>query len=322
LFPLGCRSPLRKVYTMRKNGNRKRQPKPAWLKVQIPGGEDYFKIKKNLEKRKLATICQQARCPNISECWNNFHATFLIMGDTCTRNCTFCSVSPGKPGPLLPEEPKRVLEMVDLMKATYVVITSVTRDDLADGGSAHFAAVITHLKIHRPELKIEVLIPDFKGNTRDLETVLNARPDVLNHNLETVSRLYPHVNRPEQNYAISLGVLRHSHEKGFITKSGIMVGLGETREELKELFYHLRESGVQLLTIGQYLQPARENAAVEKFYSPAEFDQLKELALACRFTAVESGPFVRSSYKARQMYERALQRQEYYPPGKPGDTHI
>jgi lipoyl synthase len=291
---------------MRKDGIGKRQPKPAWLKTQIPAGDDYFKIKKNLEKRNLATICQQARCPNIAECWNNFHATFLIMGDTCTRNCFFCSVSPGKPGPLLPEEPARVLEMVEIMKATYVVITSVTRDDLEDGGSSHFAAVITHLKTHRPTLKIEVLIPDFKGDNRSLHTVLHARPDVLNHNLETVKRLYPHVNRPRQNYATSLAVLRHSREKGFITKSGIMVGLGETTEELEELFQHLRESGVQLLTIGQYLQPTKENAAVAKFYTPEEFGQLKELALSCGFTAVESGPFVRSSYKARQLYETAL----------------
>ena len=293
---------------MIKNGNKKRQSKPTWLKAQIPAGEDYFKIKKNLEQRNLATICQQARCPNISECWNNYHATFLIMGDTCTRNCTFCSVTPGKPGPLLPEEPKRVLEMVEILEATYVVITSVTRDDLEDGGSSHFAAVITHLKTHRPELKIEVLIPDFKGNMQHLDTVLGAAPDVLNHNLETVRRLYPRLNRPAQNYLTSLKVLRYSHENGFITKSGIMVGLGETPEELKELFQHLRESGVRLLTIGQYLQPTKENAAVEKFYTPEEFGELKEMALASGFTAVESAPFVRSSYRARQMYETALQR--------------
>jgi lipoic acid synthetase len=283
------------------------QPKPNWLKAQIPAGEDYFKIKKNLEKRNLATICQQARCPNIAECWNNYHATFLIMGDTCSRNCTFCSVKSGKPGPLLPEEPKRVLEMVEILKATYVAITSVTRDDLEDGGSSHFAAVITYLKTHRPDLQIEVLIPDFKGNTFHLDTVLGAAPDVLNHNLETVQRLYPRVNRPVQNYSTSLNVLRYSHERGFVTKSGIMVGLGESLEELKELFQHLRESGVRLLTIGQYLQPTKENAVVEKFYTPEEFGALKEMALASGFAAVESAPFVRSSYKARQMYEMVLQ---------------
>jgi len=159
--------------------NNKRQPKPKWLKAQIPAGEDYFRIKKSLEKKNLSTICQQARCPNISECWNNYHATFLIMGDTCSRDCKFCSVKPGKPIPLLEEEPERVLEMVDIMKAKYVVITSVTRDDLEDGGSSHFARVITHLKTQRPQVKIEVLIPDFRGSTEHLDIVLNAGPDVL-----------------------------------------------------------------------------------------------------------------------------------------------
>lgn len=288
---------------MKKIGNNKRQPKPKWLKVQIPAGEDYFRIKKSLEKMNLSTICQQARCPNISECWNNYHATFLIMGDTCSRDCKFCSVKPGKPKPLLEEEPGRVLEMVDIMKTKYVVITSVTRDDLEDGGSSHFARVITHLKTQRPKVKIEVLIPDFQGSTEHLDMVLNAGPDVLNHNLETVKRLYPHVNRKEENYHISLKVLKYSHERGFTTKSGIMVGLGETLKEIKVLFRDLRKSGVQLLTIGQYLQPIKGNVPVENYYTPEAFEQLKEIALSHGFTAVESAPFVRSSYKAHQMYE-------------------
>lgn len=292
---------------MKKIGNTKRQPKPKWLKAQIPAGEDYFRIKKSLEKRNLSTICQQARCPNISECWNNYHATFLIMGDTCSRDCKFCSVKLGKPKPLLAEEPERVLEMVDILKAKYVVITSVTRDDLEDGGSSHFAGVITYLKTHRPGVKIEVLIPDFKGNTHHLDSVLAAKPDVLNHNLETMKRLYPHVNRKTENYHISLKVLRYSHERGFITKSGIMVGLGETLKEIKELFLDLRESGVKLLTIGQYLQPIKENVPVEKYYTPAEFEQLKEIALSHGFTAVESAPFARSSYKAHRLYEKCQQ---------------
>lgn len=285
--------------------NLKRQPKPKWLKAKIPAGEDYFKIKKSLEKRNLSTICQRAKCPNISECWNSFHATFLIMGDTCSRNCTFCSVKAGSTKDLLPEEPQRVLEMTDIMKAKYVVITSVTRDDLEDGGSSHFASVITHLKTNRPDVKIEVLIPDFMGNTSQIDTVLDAKPDVLNHNLETVKRLYTHVNRPEQNYRRSLEVLCYSHDKGFITKSGIMVGLGETMDEIKVLLKDLRENHVQLLTIGQYLQPTKENVNVEKFYAPEEFSRLKELALSYGFTGVESGPFVRSSYKAHDMYEKA-----------------
>ena len=281
----------------------KRKPKPRWLKAAIPAGENYFKIKKNLESRNLSTICQQARCPNISQCWNNYHATFLIMGDRCSRNCSFCSVKTGKPPPLLPEEGDRVLEMVDIMKAKYVVITSVTRDDLEDGGSSHFAGVITTLKTRRPEIKIEVLIPDFKGNTLHLDTVLNAKPDVLNHNLETVRELYPHVNRQSENYRVSLAVLRYGHEKGFITKSGIMVGLGETKEAVEELFGDLRKSGVDLLTIGQYLQPTKENVPVEKFYTPGEFEELKEMALSLGFKGVVSGPFVRSSYNALRLYE-------------------
>jgi lipoic acid synthetase len=200
-----------------------------------------------------------------------------------------------------------VLEMVDIMKAKYVVITSVTRDDLEDGGSSHFAKVIAHLKTQRPGVKIEVLVPDFKGSTQHLDNVLNARPDILNHNLETVKRLYSHVNRKAENYHISLKVLRYSHEKGFITKSGIMVGLGETIEEIKELFQDLRESGVKLLTIGQYLQSIKKNVPVEKYYTPEAFEQLKEIALSHGFTAVESAPFVRSSYKAHRMYEKCQQ---------------
>jgi lipoyl synthase len=274
-----------------------RKPKPQWLKAGIPAGDNYFKIKKALEKRNLCTICQSAKCPNISECWNNYHATFLIMGDTCTRNCFFCSVKHGTPLPLDSLEPRRVLEMTEIMKAKYVVITSVTRDDLEDGGSSHFAAVIKELKTHKPEVKIEVLIPDFKGNTRDIDTVLEAGPDVLNHNLETIHRLYPHVNRVPQNYHVSLQVLKYSKAKGAVTKSGIMVGLGETVAELKETFQ-------DLLTIGQYLQPTRQNVPVEKYYTPGEFEELKETALSFGFIDAVSGPFVRSSYNADRMYQK------------------
>lgn len=281
-----------------------RKPKPQWLKAGIPAGDNYFKIKKALEKRNLCTICQSAKCPNISECWNNYHATFLIMGDTCTRNCTFCSVKNGTPQPLDTLEPRRVLEMTEIMKAKYVVITSVTRDDLEDGGSSHFAAVIKELKTHKPDVKVEVLIPDFKANTRDLDTVLEAGPDVLNHNLETVHRLYPHVNRIPQNYSVSLQVLKYSKAKGSVTKSGIMVGLGETVDELKETFQDLRNNGVDLLTIGQYLQPTRQNVAVEKYYTPGEFEELKETALSFGFIDAVSGPFVRSSYNADRMYRK------------------
>ncbi|MCP5052797.1 MAG: lipoyl synthase [bacterium] len=285
----------------------KRSPKPQWLKADIPSGDNYFKVKRQMESRGLATICQQARCPNITECWNNKHATFLIMGELCTRSCSFCSVKPGKPGPLMEDEAEKVLEMVDILNANYVVITSVTRDDLPDGGSAHFARVVSHLKTHRPDVKIEILIPDFKGIEQQLNTVLQAGPHVLNHNLETVKRLYNHVKRPARNYGISLEVLRRSHEKGFITKSGMMVGLGETVDEMKKTFEDLRANNVDLLTVGQYLQPTKIHAAVEKYYTPDQFLQLKEIALTFGFTAVEAGPFVRSSYNAGLMYEKCLE---------------
>jgi lipoyl synthase len=283
----------------------KRTPKPRWLKAQIPSGEEFFKIKHQMESRGLATICQQAKCPNINECWNNYHATFLIMGDTCTRDCKFCSVKHGKPQQLMEEEAQRVLEMVEILKAQYVVITSVTRDDLKDSGSNHFAGVISHLKEKKSEVKVEVLIPDFSGKTELIDIVLAAEPHVLNHNLETVKRLYTHVNRREKNYHVSLSVLNHSHQRGFITKSGIMVGLGESLDELKQLFQDLRDNGVMLLTIGQYLQPTKDHVLVEKYYTPEEFVELKEIALGFGFSAVESGAFVRSSYQANRMYEKA-----------------
>lgn len=286
----------------------KRKPKPEWLRANIPSGDNYFKIKKALEKRNLCTICQQAKCPNISECWNNYHATFLIMGDTCSRNCGFCSVQNGIPQALDACEPQRVLEMTQIMKARYVVITSVTRDDLDDGGSSHFAKIIRTLKTHKPDIKIEVLIPDFKGNTRHIDTVLDAKPDVLNHNLETIHRLYPAVNRKSANYHVSLGVLRHSKKRGFITKSGIMVGLGETIDELDQLFRDLRENHAELLTIGQYLQPTKDNVPVQKYYTPEEFEELKNLAISHGFTDAVSGPFVRSSYNANQMYHKCIEK--------------
>lgn len=287
-----------------KMNERVRKPKPKWLKADIPGGENFFKIKKELAQRKLSTICQDARCPNISECWNNYHATFLIMGDICSRNCSFCAVKTGTPPPLNPEEADRILEMVTIMGAKYIVITSVTRDDLADGGSAHFAALVEKIKNRRRDLTIEILIPDFKGSSASLNRVFAARPDVLNHNLETVKSLYAKVNRNPENYGISLKVLKQAGENNLITKSGIMLGLGETAAEIEALFRDLRESGVDLLTIGQYLQPTAKNLPVEKYYSPEEFAELREKAISCGFTAVESGPFVRSSYRAGRMYRK------------------
>lgn len=289
--------------------NEGRIPKPSWLKAQIPSGRRYFKTKRELASKHLHTICQSARCPNIGECWNQGHATFLILGNICSRNCSFCSVQHGAPEDLRPpdeKEPQRLLEMVRILELEYAVITSVTRDDLEDGGSNHFSKIIKILRQHQPELRIEVLIPDFKGNLAAVDIVLASRPDVLNHNLETIERLYVKVNRNPANYHTSLKVLKHSRDKGMTTKSGIMVGLGETTEELKEVFRHLADNGVQLLTIGQYCQPAIKNVKVDKFYTPSEFNKLKELALSFGFRAVESGPFVRSSYRAKLLYESTL----------------
>lgn len=276
------------------------------MKANIPSGGRFFKIKKDLETRNLHTICQSAKCPNIGECWNEGHATFLIMGSTCTRNCLFCSVNSGSPQPLDESEPQKILEMLDIMTLNYIVITSVTRDDLADGGSRHFAGIIRLIKEKKPEIKIEVLIPDFKGDLDCVQTVLDARPDVLNHNLETVRSQYRNLNRNPNNYDISLKVLKHSADQGFITKSGIMVGLGETLEELKELFSDLTGHGVQLLTIGQYCRPTTSNVEVKKYYSPEEFNELKQLAMSYGFKQVESGPFVRSSYHADSMYNHGV----------------
>jgi lipoic acid synthetase len=286
---------------------RRKHPKPKWLKMRMPSGSELFSLKKTLNNKNLHTICQDAKCPNMNECWNNKHATFLIMGNICSRNCLFCSVPTGECTPLDKNEPKKILAMTDIMQLKYAVITSVTRDDLPDGGAKHFASVIKELKKEKTKLLIEVLIPDFKGKVKDIEIVLNAKPDVLNHNIETVKSLYSKVNRKPENYNRSMSVLKYSNSKEFITKSGIMIGLGETTEELNILFDDLLNNGVQLLTIGQYLQPTTKSIEVEKYYTPDEFSELKEIALSKGFLKVESGPFVRSSYRAEEMYKEAIQ---------------
>jgi len=286
------------------NKQIRNRPKPEWLKVKIPSGHNYFKLKKNLEEKNLFTICQSAKCPNIGECWNHNHATFLIMGKVCSRNCLFCSVSKGIPETIDPEEPDKILKMVNIMKLKYLVITSVTRDDLKDYGSSHFAKVISTLKRNHPFLKIEVLIPDFNGDLHLVNKILEAEPDVINHNLETIKSIYPKINRKLENYQNSLKILNFIKKKHALTKSGIMVGLGETINEILSLFTDLRNAGVELITIGQYLQPTVDNLSVEKYYTPDEFRQIKKMALAKGFKAVESGPFVRSSYHASTMYDK------------------
>ncbi len=285
--------------------------KPAWLKARLPGGDAYFALKRKLEKRGLHTICQSARCPNAHECWNGGNATFLIMGDVCSRDCRFCAVAAGAPRPLDPDEGAKLSEMAALMGLSYAVVTSVTRDDLADRGSGHFAAVVARLKSDRPDMRVEVLVPDFSGRSELLDCVLDAGPDVLAHNVETVPALYPAVNSRAAACADSLRILARAKERGWITKSGLMVGLGESRAQLGELLRRLRQAGVDALTIGQYLQPERRCLPVARYWAPAEFAELKQEALQLGFAAVEAGPFVRSSYHADLMHHavnRALSR--------------
>lgn len=281
------------------------QPKPRWLRRRLPTGPEYERIRHLIKDQGLATVCQEAMCPNQFECFGRGTATFMILGDRCSRNCRFCAVGHGPQGPPDPEEPGRVAEAVRALGLSYCVITSVTRDDLADGGAGHFAATIQTLRAENPQLLIEVLIPDFQGDAEALATVLAAGPDVLNHNLETVARLYPIV-RPEAKYGRSLELLRQSKAiaPGVATKSGIMVGLGETTEELLQLFADLRQAGCDILTIGQYLQPSRGHLEVIRFLPPEEFVTLKQQALALGFGAVAAAPFVRSSYQAEGLYRQ------------------
>ncbi|MCX6556024.1 MAG: lipoyl synthase [Candidatus Aminicenantes bacterium] len=280
--------------------------KPDWLKASIPSGDDYFRLKSKLAEKGLPTICQSARCPNIAECWNHNQATILVMGAVCTRDCLFCSVPGGIPADLDEAEDQKVLEMAELMDLSYLVITSVTRDDLPDKGSGHFAKIIRRLKKDRPRLKVEVLVPDFGGDCRLLDTVLDAAPDVLAHNLETVPSLYPRLNRRAEAFGHSLRILAHAKKKGALVKTGLMVGLGETRSEIGEMFGTLKTIGVDLLTIGQYLQPNKRCLPVAAYYSPAEFAQLREFASAFGFGTIEAGPFVRSSYRAEQLFKAVV----------------
>ncbi len=280
-----------------------RKRKPEWLRTRLPGGSAFFALKNRLQRDGLHTICQSARCPNIHECWNANQATFLIMGNVCTRACRFCAVPSGPGQPLDDGEGRKLLQAVDAMGLGYAVITSVTRDDLPDGGSGHFASIIRTLKRGRPGMRVEVLVPDFGGLAEQVDRVLDAGPDVLAHNMETVKTLYPKVNRRPGAFAHSLRVLERGKERGWITKTGLMVGLGESADEIRELLRALRARGVGMLTIGQYLQPDADSLPVERYYTPAEFAEWKEAALGLGFLAVESGPFVRSSYHAEQLYQ-------------------
>jgi len=277
---------------------------PDWLKVRIGGGENFARIKAMLRESKLHTICEEAKCPNIAEYFGCGTAAFLILGDTCTRNCRYCNVKHGTPLPLNPNEPRDVAESIKKLGLKYVVVTSVTRDDLEDGGANVFYETVKEIKKLNNGCKVEVLIPDFKGRMDSLQTVLDARPDVVNHNIEVAEDLFQTI-RPNGNYKTSLKMLKNIKkiDKSIKTKSGFMVGLGENGEQILKTMNDLRNADVDFLTIGQYLQPTRQHAEIKKYYTPDEFNEFKKIALDKGFKHVESGPLVRSSYHA----EKAVQ---------------
>lgn len=280
------------------------QPKPPWLKVRIPTDPNFFYTSQLIKEKKLHTICQSAACPNRAECWSHRTATFLVMGDVCTRNCSFCAVQSGDPDSLIEDEAERVAEAVGSMGLTYAVITSVTRDDLPDGGAGHLAKIMERVKERNPGVKIEMLVPDFNGSLDALRTVIGAGPDVLNHNIEVPRALYPLINRPLNNYRRSLDLLAAAKWMGALTKSGMMIGLGEKKRDILDTLEDLRRSGCDLLTIGQYLQPSAGHPSVLNYYPPAFFDDLKKRALKMGFADAECGPLVRSSYNAQKMYKK------------------
>jgi lipoic acid synthetase len=275
--------------------------KPPWLKVRAPGGPRYMRLRGLMREWNLHTVCEEARCPNIGECWQDGTATFMILGDVCTRNCGYCAVAHGRPTWEDREEPDRIGRAVGALGLDYVVVTSVNRDDLADGGAAHWAATVRAIRRHAPGCRVEGLIPDFQGQTAALDAVIAAGPDILNHNTETVPRLY-RVARHGGRYDRTLGVFRHVRTvaPGLATKSGIILGLGETRDELATTMADLREVGVSILTLGQYLRPSPGHLPVARYYHPDEFAELAEIGRALGFAHVEAGPLVRSSYHAKR----------------------
>ena len=273
---------------------------PAWIKARMPSGGNYAELKKLMRDLQLHTVCEEARCPNIGECWNSRTATFMILGDVCTRRCMFCAVKKGAPGGVVDtDEPRRLGEAVGYLKLNHIVITSVNRDDLADGGASVFAECIAEARKHRPGCTVEVLIPDLEGNWDALAVIVQAHPEVLNHNTETVSRLYRRV-RPYANYQQTLNLLRIGKQLDaqVLTKSGLMVGLGETVTELLETMQDIRNTECDILTIGQYLSPSPRHLPIQRYYTPEEFEELKEAGIEMGFRHVESGPLVRSSYHA------------------------
>lgn len=278
--------------------------RPDWLKVRLPIGENYSDVKNLMRRQKLNTVCEEAKCPNISECWNHRTATFMILGDTCTRSCGFCNIKVGIPNELDIEEPKRVVQSVVELNLRHVVITSVNRDELKDGGSTIFKECVRLIREQKPDCTVEILIPDFKGDEDAFNIIMQNPPDILNHNMETVKRLY-HAVRPQAKYERSLELIKWFKSKGLKTKSGIMVGIGEKPEEVFELMKDLVSNGCDILTIGQYLQPTKMHLPVDRFVTPDEFKMYKEEGLEIGFKIVESSPLVRSSYHADE-HARAI----------------
>jgi lipoic acid synthetase len=283
----------------------RQKSKPDWLKIRLNINKNFQDVRRNLRSNSLHTVCEEANCPNIHECWGRGTATFMILGDTCTRSCRFCAVKTGRPPTYDVTEPMRVAESVKQMRIKHVVITSVKRDELKDGGSVIWAATIRTVRKVNPEITIEVLTPDFKGIREQLHRVLEAGPDVYSHNLETVPSLYRKV-RPQAKYHRSLQVLKWAKEWGAITKTGIMLGLGEPKDEICELMKDAVAAGVDIFNMGQYLQPTNQHLPVERYVSPDEFEELKRIGLEMGFRYVEAGPLVRSSYHAETQYQKML----------------
>jgi lipoic acid synthetase len=282
---------------------RQNERRPSWLKVKVPLGERFSDLKGLMHDQRLHTVCEEARCPNVAECWNAGTATFMILGDICTRSCGFCAVTTGRPQGLDTEEPFRVAEAIQRMRIKHAVITSVNRDELPDGGAAVFAETIRQARRVNPAIRIEVLIPDLRGVEWALKIIFDARPDILNHNTETVPRLYATV-RPQAKYDRSLEVLKSAKSAGLTTKSGLMLGLGERVEETLAVMKNLHDVGCDILTLGQYLQPTKAHLPVDRYVAPEEFRMLKEKGVAMGFRHVESGPLVRSSYHAEGQVDR------------------
>ena len=283
--------------------------KPGWLKVRAPGGQNYVRIKSLMRELELHTVCEEARCPNVGECWEHQAATFMILGDVCTRNCTYCAVTHGAPSAFDPLEPVRLAEAVARMGLQHVVITSVDRDDLPNGGAETFAGCITEIRRRQPDTSVEVLIPDFKGSEPALSIVMDASPDILNHNLETAERLYPMV-RPGGRYTRALGLLASARRMSpkALTKSGVILGMGEEWDEVVTCMRDLRQSDVNILTLGQYLRPSAAHLPVARYYTPDEFAELGEIALSLGFSHVQASPLTRSSYHAWEQARAAGSR--------------